>query len=252
MDERKLTRRKVLAGMGAVGLASAGSVVVDDGQLFASHSSYTYATAVPDTGKDGRESGALKLQWRETYNGQPIEREAITSPTADSRTLPSISIPNALPGDSGTVQLRASVPQTERGRDPKVCVSLELRLLELDEGDQTEPERDAEVDQTLDEAVDITVWYDVGTFRTDTFFPCNGRRDAGEPVLASGTLSETAETLSPAAGESAVNVECLTPDDALCLGLSWHLDEGVGNAVQTDRTTFAFDVTIESTEGLDS
>ncbi|MBX0324337.1 hypothetical protein EGH21_15005 [Halomicroarcula sp. F13] len=235
MTDRRITRRQVLGGLGTAGMAS-----VAIAQFGSAETKYTNATVFTDED----DTPVLTIEWREQYNGQVVERASVDSETPEGE-LPAFVTSNVLPGDSGGVLLHMTVPPS--GGKPETCLSFEMRVEDISEQGETEPERKADASTVLDEAIDATVWYDTGPFRSNVLFPCNGRRDPGERVLASGPLAAVTDTLS--GSSSPVEVSCLTPSNSLCLGFDWHLDESVSNAVQSDRVTVAFDVVIESSGG---
>lgn len=237
MTDRRITRRQVLGGLGTAGVAS-----VAIAQFGSAETKYTNATVLTDE----EDTPVLTIEWREQYNGQVVGRRAVDSSTPEGE-LPAFVASNVLPGDSGGVLLHMTVPPSTG--NPETCLSFEMGV-EVSERGETEPERKADASTTIDEAIDATVWYDTGPFRSNVVFPCNGRRDIGEKVLASGSIATVADTLS--GPSSPVEVSCLTPSDSLCLGLEWHLGEDVTNAVQSDRATVAFDIVLESSEGRDS
>ncbi|MFB6169868.1 MAG: hypothetical protein ABEJ06_01865 [Haloarculaceae archaeon] len=240
----RLTRRRLLAGLGAGGVLLGTGRAGDGRRVPYSH--YTYAaTDTPDVD--------IRLGWYETYNGDPVERypdglvlenetsaswntSAQSGAFANDHTASVFTFDDVLPGDHGTV-----VVGLFSERDP-AAVWLQFANVAFAENGQTEPE--ALVDDTLDEgelgdAIQVELWYDVGVAGFGT---CNGRRDPTEPLLASGSLREVTDGLSegvPIATSTAETPrDCLDGTRPLCLGLKWWVDVDEGNTLQTDSAAF--------------
>jgi len=208
-----LTRRKLLAAIGGVGLLAVGPRVVGALGHDPAFTQYTYAQSTGPT---------LRVAWYERYNGTlaeesnrftdgaPLTNDSdsfnasgddgrfvdVTGPDAVAAG-PVLSIPNAQPGDGGLllIGLRAD------GADARAWLSIEA--YEFAENSLTEPERtegDGTTDGTATDAgelqdyVDVECWYDTGRLGVGS---CNGRRDFSEEAfVASGTLAEVSDALS--------------------------------------------------------
>jgi hypothetical protein len=248
-----LTRRKLLAAIGGVGLLAAGPRVVgamDHDPVF---TRYTYAQS---TGPN------LRVAWYERYNGTlaeesnrftdgpPLTNDSdsfnasgdagrfvdLTGPDAVAAG-PVLSIPNAQPGDEGLllIGLRAE------GADARAWLSIEAS--EFAENSLVEPERaagDTTTDDTTADAgelqhyVDVACWYDTGRFGVGG---CNGRRDfSEEAVVAAGTLAEVSDALSGGVPLTFGLVEdaCIDAGTQRCLALRWRIDPAVTNVIQSD------------------
>lgn len=255
----QLTRRSVLAGLGALGAATAGSryVAAATGGR-APYNHYTYAQTTS-------EQVDLRVAWYETYNGSVVERTpgtlvlgnettwtdaaqsgtyADADGTTDSDHGPAISVTNVLPGDRGTLV----VGLFNEGIATDVWLQLEAG--EFLENGLTEPESvvDATPEGELGDAIDLRLWSDVGVGGVGA---CNGVYDldvpvAGdtfnEPLIASGTLREVSEALAGGVRldttPRTAGTDCVGSGEQFCIGLEWSIDQGVGNAIQSDSATF--------------
>ena len=254
-----LTRRKLLAAIGGVGLLAAGPRVVGAMGHDPAFTRYTYAQS---TGPN------LRVAWYERYNGTLTEesnRFTDGAPlTNDSDSFnasgdagrfvdvtgsdavaagPVLSIPNAQPGDEGLllIGLRAE------GADARAWLSIEAS--EFAENSLVEPER-AAGDTTTDAGelqhhVDVECWYDTGRLGVGG---CNGRRDfSEEAVVAAGTLAEVSDALAGGVPLTfgLVDDPCIDAETQRCLALRWRIDPSVTNVIQSDsaRLDIAFAAT---------
>ena len=254
-----LTRRKLLAAIGGVGLLAAGPRVVGAMGHDPAFTQYTYAQS---TGPN------LRVAWYERYNGALAEESnrftAGSALTNDSDSFnasgddgrfvdvtgpdavaagPVLSIPNAQPGDEGLllIGLRAE------GADARAWLSIEAS--EFAENSLTEPER-TEGDTTTDGGelqhyVDVECWYDTGRFGVGG---CNGRRDfSEEAVVAAATLAEVSDALAGGVPLTfgLVGDPCIDAGTQRCLALRWRIDPSVANVIQSDsaRLDIAFAAT---------
>lgn len=259
-----LTRRKLLAAIGGVGLLAVGPRVVGALGHDPAFTQYTYAQS---TGPN------LRVAWYERYNGTlaeesnrftdgaPLTNDSdsfnasgddgrfvdVTGPDAVAAG-PVLSIPNAQPGDGGLllIGLRAD------GADARAWLSIEA--YEFAENSLTEPERtggDGTTDGTATDAgelqdyVDVECWYDTGRLGVGS---CNGRRDFSEEAfVASGTLAEVSDALSGGVPLTfgLVGDPCIDAGTQRCLALRWRIDPSVTNVIQSDsaRLDIAFAAT---------
>jgi hypothetical protein len=259
-----LTRRKLLAAIGGVGLLAAGPRVVGAMGTDPAFTQYTYAQS---TGPN------LRVAWYERYNGTlaeesnrftdgtPLTNDSdsfnasgdagrfvdVTGPDAVAAG-PVLSIPNAQPGDEGLllIGLRAE------GADARAWLSIEA--YEFAENSLVEPERtegDTTTDDTATDAgelqhyVDVECWYDTGRLGVGG---CNGRRDfSEEAVVAAGTLAEVSDALAGGVPLTfgLVDDACIDAETQRCLALRWRIDPSVTNVIQSDsaRLDIAFAAT---------
>ena len=285
-DSRLITRRQVLAGIGGVGLLTAGAGL-GQGVLSGGAPPYTRFTyAQPDgngpggngNGPNGPDSGngslpRLTVAWYQTYNDQPVDspvdeqtEEAFGDRAVyvEDVTGPVISVPDAMPGDSGSLGIGIIAENAPAN------VWFAVRAVPTDGSDDPvsgftentirEPEATAgDTTGTLGELqnyLDFDVWYDTGVLGNGAGFTgaCNGRRDAGEQRITEGRLFETDDTgafLHPdyqsLAGGIRVDDEtlvggngCLAPNQPRCLGLDWRFAADAPNLAQTDAVQFEF------------
>lgn len=235
------TRRRVLTGIGSFGALG-----------------FVGAAARPALGFDPvdmnrttRVSEAevnLVVDWRATHNGDVVSSTGFET-TEDRPDAPAIDISSVLPGDEGSLTIRVSVPSADEVEEPRpLDVGFRIDSFEAAENGLNEPEADSGDDSPsrgeLQDAIDATVWYDVGSAGVDYVGACNGTREPGEPVVADGSLADVARSLSEPRRldpHDGTGRECLTPGSSVCLSLSWRLDETVTNVVQSDSVSFAVD-----------
>lgn len=209
MDDKKigLSRRKLLAGLGAVGVASAGAglgttAYFNDEETFANnilqagefdlkvdwqHTYYgameddvyaeagrPYVSAFPDSDGDGvRDELMTRSEIADAETDLTVEEaeEAYRAQFADLPNdfdEPLINLDDVKPGDSGCVSLSLHL------FDNPGHIWLGARNVSMSENGQTEPE--AEVDETaegdgeLAEKVNARLWYDDGNCELDSGF----------------------------------------------------------------------------------
>lgn len=222
----KLTRRRLLSSTAIGAAASATGLTLASSDAVA----YQSSTTVDD-------GPALRVEWLETYNGSVVDDGDETTST------PALDIGNAQPGDSGSLAFRVT-PETD---DEGVNARFSLSLTANEENGRNEPER-AAGDTTADrgelaDALEVAAWYDTGSFGVPGLGGCDGTRDAGETTLVDGSLVDADAVLRdgvPLGGD------CIGPDSAACVGISWSLPRGVGNRVQGDSVETALEFTVES------
>jgi hypothetical protein len=272
-DSRLITRRQVLAGIGGVCLLTAGAGL-GQGVLSGGAPPYTrYTYAQPD-GQNGNGSlPRLQIAWYQTYNDQPLDspvdeqtEEAFGDRAVyvEDVTGPVISVPDAMPGDSGSLGigiLAENAPANvwfavravpADGSDDPVSAFTENRIREPEAtaGDTTETLGE------LQNYLDFDLWYDTGVLGNGAEFTgaCNGRRDVGEQVIADGRIFETDDTgafIHPDSQSLADGIKlddetlvggngCLAPNQPRCLGLDWEFSADAPNLAQTDAVQFEF------------
>jgi hypothetical protein len=253
----QLTRRQLLAAAGAAGVGTglAGAGLARATARDPPYTRYTYA-APGDT-----DERRLRVAWYETYttdgtrtfvestnSSGETDRTAVFDPASDPTYVndpgPVVSLPNALPGDSGVlvVGLEAQPVDTD---DEGVDIWLQIATTENAENGVNEPESlaageddpigpgsgDADSGELAD-ALDVRVWKD-GGFMTG----CDGAYDPlSETSLANDSLAAVSATGPLADGE--LVVECLPQGSARCVGFRWELPEGMGNHIQGDSVSF--------------
>jgi len=241
MDREIFTRRRVLAGIGAAGVATFGGVAA------ATDESVDYTVASTEVDCDSFE---LEAEWRETYtrDGDTVLLENTTASAGedsgeeDTSTEPSvIHLGNVLPGDSGIVSF-----QLEVVADDSVTVEpfLDIVLEETPENGVNEPEAKAgdnksDDDGELQEFLDVDVWLDEGLFGIDMFGAGNLEPDLGEDTISDGTLEEVADDVDDQSLGST--------GDTVTVTFQWRFnpDNGNVNVTQTDGVTFTFDIYAE-------
>ncbi|MFB6108864.1 MAG: hypothetical protein ABEJ82_08505 [Haloplanus sp.] len=256
-----ISRRDILASIGAVGLLAGGPRVARALRGEPPFTRYTYAQTT-ESGPD------LRVAWYERYNGVVVEESnALTGGpaldnTSDSfndsgdagrfvdRTGPDavdagpvLSIPNAQPGDDGLLVVGL------RAEDADARVWLAVTASEFAENGVNEPE--SKDDDTtpdvgeLQEYVEVEWWYDTGRLGVGA---CNGVRDpTEEAVVPAGTLVEVSDALAGGTllDFGLVESVCIPAGSQRCLALRWRIDPSVTNVIQSDsaRLDIAFAAT---------
>jgi len=226
-----LPRRKLLVGLGATSAgAIAGLGVGVEGAL-------PYTDAMALTTGDGF---TIEADWRETYNGDVLE-DTRAQESSDGAT---ISLPNVMPGDSGTFSFRLGVDPDSDSDDISAEPLLSLELTGMKENDITEPERKAG-DTTPDEGelqhyLDVKLWFDEGLANFEEFGGDNATQEMGENLIADGaegTLAQVAQAVDD------TELGCLGTDETVTVVFKWELDSEIGNIIQSDSVTFDFNIT---------
>jgi hypothetical protein len=239
-----ISRRRLLAGVGATGVASVGGLaLLTEG-----------AKAYPDSA--ALASTPLRYDWRETYNGTVVDGGTTVTGT---ETGPRLAVSNVLPGDSGTLGVRLRLAD-DAPDDAAVQPYVSLDLTATPENGINDTE--ASFDDTpergeLQEFLTVSLWYDTGTQGVDAFGAENGNRDLGEGLVhpdASGALSAVADALStptplnPGEADPAGD-SCLSEGDSLGFALAWSFDADAGptdvNVTQSDGVAFDLGLTVE-------
>jgi len=244
MNEKKITRRRALAGLGASGFAAAG--LGFGGLTLATDPSLAHENSM-ETDVDGND---LLFEWVETYNGETIEGPGnVTADPAGMR----LSLQNVLPGDAGALGIRMSL-QSGQSSPLSVTPYFAFDLHETAENGINEPEEKAG-DTTADEGelqefIDVKIWYDEGLLNVQQLGESNNEQDFGENLIdpnAEGTLAEVADALP-----SSVDLEtadplrldpqdgtCLTTDNAVIIAFGWEFPSSANvNVTQSDSVSF--------------
>lgn len=255
---RHISRRQILAGIGTVGLVTAGAGLGRGLREDPQYTHYTYAQE-QESGPD------LLVAWYETYNGEPtddrssgtiqpnnasFESAAASDEFAREMDLvldtrgPVVDVPGVVPGDRGTliVGLTTDVEAAALWFRPYAPEQFPDGTPNFRENDRTEPEITAGDDSPdrgeLQDVLRVSVWYDTGALNSG-LGGCNGQRDVGETVIASGTLREVAAELADGVRlQTELFGNCLAPGETRCVGVSWEVPEDAGNRIQTDSVRF--------------
>ena len=216
--ESHLTRRKALAGAGAVGFATLGMGRGRSTASWDEYTNYTYAESDTPT--------RLLVGWRSTYNDDLVVESPTDSVDGVGNGIRLIDLNDVLPGDAGSasVGLRLDDPGTMTPKGARVWMRIDV--------DATGG--DALASRALADRIEIDVRYDTGVLGIGR---CAGAEDEfvdfGESIV-SGTLGEIA-----AGGDVAVGIEldpglfdngCLQSGDRRCLTFVWRFPNGGGNA----------------------
>lgn len=239
MPKNNSTRRNILKAAGG-GIGAFGLLGFTHTALAAGEVEYNQETLVQGSEVD------IRVAWKEVYNGAVLESQD----TAINRTTdgPVVTIGDLMPGDSGRVAFGIVVNEETSDIDQ---ATISLRISPgpngFAENGRNEPEMKAG-DSTpnigeLQDAVDVTVWYDAGVLNTLPYGACDGDVTPTEGILASGTLAEitASESLGSwtnLATNPLTGSECLQDGQFLCLGVEWSVDSSVGNIVQGDSAKF--------------
>lgn len=218
-----ITRREALAGVGAVGFATAG---LSRGRSTGSWSGYTNYTYAESTGP------RLLVGWRGTYNGDLVV-EGPTDPTEfidgvddagdHDGEVRLVEADNVLPEDHGTASVGL------RAEDAPARVWMKLEAASNDLADR----------------IEIETRYDAGLFGIGG---CVGaENDPRGATIAAGPLSAP-ETVPDANGDLLTGVEldpgilddgCLEENGERCLAFTWALPTGRGNVGSGQSAAFS-------------
>lgn len=231
-----LTRRRMLAGVGAIGLASA-TAGLGTAALFSDRESF-----------DGNvvTAGTLDLlvHYDAVYNGAPAENLAPTpAGIADGAASLLYTLDDVKPGDSGSMEFCFEI-----NTNPAYLWFCTEQTADAENG-QNEPELDAEGVDTdglgeLDDAVLVDAFY------------CDDEGEAldGGSIASGVTLAEFLATYANGAPLDADATDAPAGDQAPyvpsmesglttgpCLCIEWELPASVGNEVQSDSVAFDID-----------
>jgi len=234
MNSTKLTRRRLLAGAGAAGLASVtGLSLLTDDAL-----GYTHSATIT-----GASEVSLQSDWRATHNGRVVSQSGEGVETTDDGATATVS--NVLPGDTGTLSFQVT-PASEDGETPTVQPYLTLELTETAENGRNEPERKAGDDTPdvgeLQDYLQVEVWFDTGIMGVDAFGGDNGTQDLGEGLVdpdAQGSLEEVADALD----DVAIG-DCPMGDEPLAVTMGWEFPEEQEDQNMTQGDSVEFDVVL--------
>mgnify|MGYP000147401827 CR=1 FL=1 len=230
-----LTRRRLLAGAGAAGLASVtGLSLLTDDAL-----GYTHSATIT-----GASEVSLQSDWRATHNGRVVSKSGDGVETTDDGATATVQ--NVLPGDTGTLSFQVT-PESEDGEAPNVQPELTLELTETAENGLTEPERKAGDDDRdegeLQDYLEVEVWYDTGIMGVEAFGGDNGTQDPREGLVdpeAEGTLAEVADALDDIAIGG-----CLGEgEDPLAVTMRWEFPDEQEDQNVTQGDSVEFDVVL--------
>lgn len=260
-----VTRRELLAGLGAGGLVVGGAVGVAG--AFGGSPAYTRYTYAQSDGVDAN----VQLAWYATYNGdvltEPADAETAldpaTGPYVDATPAgPVVDLRNALPGDEGTLAVGIFV---EEGRAVELDLLLATDPTGFTENGRYEPERaagDTSDDRgELQEYLSVVAGRDDGSFglgrcdgRIDAAFePFAGRRDyrtLASLVAAGVVATETGDGLVGGQVYRLPANGCLAPGQHVCVALAWRLPvTDDDNRYQTDGLGFGLNFVARGCDG---
>ena len=250
----QLTRRELLAGIGAGTLSVGGLSLVEASPEF---HYYTYAA---DGDVDDRR---VRVAWYERYNGafqethdgtaDPGFDDALDPDTAPAYveeatyvtgvTGPVLTVGNALPGDAGTLVVGLEVVDDGDFIPEPLDIWLQARVTADDENDINGPERAAgdttATDGELDDQVVVELRRDGAPLGS-----CNGQQDFVEsledPIVARSPLSVAFGSTSDVGDDDGQRIlRSVDPGRSRCIALSWAFPEDTAtNAAQGDSVTF--------------
>ena len=208
-----ITRRQALAGVGAVGFATAGLARGRSTGSWNEYTNYTYAET------NGRR---LLVGWQTLYNGDvvvdgPTDEGDFADDVTDVRL---IDLDDVLPGDEGAASVGLRVED-----DVEEGLRAWMRVDPIIGNDQAS--------QELADRLQVNVRYDDGLLGVGG---CGGVNSAYSPFstpIFEGSFTELKDD-DLADGilldRGFVNNSCLTPSDQRCLLLYWWFPDGDGNA----------------------
>ncbi|WP_276258273.1 FG-GAP repeat protein [Haloglomus litoreum] len=244
-----LTRRRILVGAGAIGLASAGAGL-GTSALFSDRESFDGNSLVAGTLD-------LLVHYDATYQGSPATNLATPSGVVDGEAGLFYTLEDVKPGDSGAVTFCF-----ELHTNP-AYLWVRTTGTEDAENGQNDPEIDAEGVDTdglgeLDDAIVASAFY------------CDANGDpvpGGEiatdvslasllALLAGGTPLNAAGSDAPAGSQAAYQPSS-APGETTgpCLCIEWELPLAVGNEVQSDSVAFDVEfgaIQARNTDGTDN
>jgi hypothetical protein len=250
----QLTRRQLLAGIGA------GALGVTGASLTRQEPRYTHYTYASDGDLDDRR---VRVAWYERYNGVALESQAGPAEAGLTETLdpgtdpayvhdptdatavngPVITVGNVLPGDEGT--LVVGLEAVDDGDFIAEPLDVWLRGVVTDDAEGGLNEAEAAAgdrspdDGELDERVTVELWRDGSPLGS-----CNGRREFTEELEAPlveraplGTAFGPDSDVGDADGQRVLTG--LTPGSARCFALAWAMPDADGvNVAQGDSVAF--------------
>jgi len=249
-----LTRRRILAAVGSAGALYLGAdrvgAALGYGQVDLNQRAVngTYAQETEFTQAPPR----IALSWRELVNGEIQEDTGLTTDTDGETGGVGLIVDEAvMPGDSGSVTMRAELLERDTETVESVELYLLLRLSDTAENGVNEPERAAGDSPGADggelqDHTQLSVWIDEGIFTG------NGELEdlpvIGDDTVAEGSLAEVADSDPKATGDGEYRIridgtDCFSPGDEVYVSFEWRIPAAVGNIIQGDSATFqvAFD-----------
>ena len=239
-DTPPLSRRRLLAGVGATGIGAFTGGAGLARQFTSAPPPYTHYTYAAADG-DGPQ---LRVAWYSTYNGavtkaEPVDGTDWTAASAPDSAYaesyeaevygPLLSEENVLPGDSGAM----SIGLAPEGMDARV------RLL------ATGSDPETPVSGRLSEVVDVTLWYDTGIFGIGG---CTGATEPPGAGAITLSLAEFGRRYGPE-GEPLLLRDCLPAGERLCIGFAWRIDESVANEYAGEAVGFGLSFRAEQCVG---
>ncbi|GAB6862186.1 hypothetical protein ACFR97_13025 [Haloplanus litoreus] len=249
MTPPSLTRRRILAAVGSVGALYLGvdrasaALGLDPVRLNQHTVNGTYAASTEEMFVDA--PPRIALTWREIVNGQLQEETGLVDDSDGETGAIGLIVDEAVvPGDSGSVTMRARLLEREDQETEDARLFLAFRLSNTAENGINEPEAEAgdttPNDGELEDYTQLTIWKD------DGFGTANGELELGDiPVvgdteIASGSLAEVAESTAFDDGYQVLvdGDGCLSPGDEVYVSFRWSIPESTGNIIQGDSATF--------------
>ena len=230
----RISRRTLLAGITGGSAASLGGLaLMTEGSRAYTDTMQLQTEAIED----------CVIDWRETYNGATLT-DTTAGTVSTEPSGPAISLGNVLPGDSGSLSVRLRIVTDGSGGGDGPAVEPKLTVSLRDGGEPT----------SIQEYIDIAVWYDTGLFDVGALGSDNAEHDPGERLVdsgASGTLGDVAAALEDGVALDASpltpGASCLGAEDAVTVTFGWSFppDQADINAAQGDTVEFdiQFDVT---------
>jgi hypothetical protein len=233
MTSPSLTRRRILAAVGSagalyLGVDRAGAALGLDPVDMNQHTvDGTYAqptefvNAPPPIG----------LAWRETVNGE-VREETSLSADGETGAVGLIVDEAVMPGDSGSVTMRARLLEREDQETANAALYLRFRLSETGENGINEPEEEAGDDTPnageLDDVTQIRIWKD-----EDAFGSGDGDLTWGSvPFVGDTELTDGWQSLADVAEDDALVdgyriSTCLDPatDPEIYVSFRWQFPE---------------------------
>ncbi len=214
-DGPDVSRRRLLASAGAVGMgAFGGAVGVADSVTHEprEYSHYTYAGTPAQIEGTETAGSRLRVAWESRYNGEPVAASGDGPEYVADAAGPLFTAPDVLPGDYGT----ASIRLTAEGEEP-----VSVRLVPAVQG-------------SLATAVSIRLGYDTGIFGIGA---CDGVDDPDDVV---GDVTMSLAAFGDTYGDDglSLNPDCLDPGEVLCLGFGWEFPATAANEWQRATTAF--------------
>ena len=215
----KLTRRKALAGAGAIGFATLG---MGRGRPTASWNEYVNYTRAETNGR------RLLVGWQSTYDGSGTEAVVVDGPTdeadsADGVTdVPLIDLDDVLPGDEGAASVGLRV-EDDLGEGLRAW----MQIIPTVGSDRPSTE--------LADRIQIDIRYDTGLLGVGGCEGADGPfADFGTEIF-SGSFADLAGGSTPLSEGILLDPRlfgdgCLTPGDQRCLLFHWRFPVGRGNA----------------------